>query len=255
MVPGDAEGVLILWTLGVYIYIYSNIYIYILCIYIYLLYIYIIISLYLYLHVFIYYTPCRHWQPPWRMWMKMRCLIQCRNQLHNSKAFQTCLCCKWRLCRLCLEIRANKNCKGEEWFIWFHNRSQGCEVDCHENLTTCTVHVAYSVCLFKGWDIHVFDIYPPRNISHLKIGRKPKGKWSSNHQISDVILIQGGYIGTWMDIWTWWFVISRFFGVVESLQSTRGFEMHVISRRTGKMIEGSLNRNFRQYGQLKSRVE
>ena len=39
-----------------------------------------------------------------------------------------------------------------------------------------------------------------------------------------------------MDIWIWWFVISRFFGVVESLQSTRGFEMHVISRRTGKMI-------------------
>ena len=125
---------------------------------IYIIYWYII-ALFLYICIYIYIVHLANiCSPPGRMWMKMCCLIQCRNQLHNSKAFQTCLCCKWRFCRLCLEIRANKNCKGEGWFIWFH---KGCEVDCHENLTTCPVHVAYSVCLFKGWDIHVFDIYPP----------------------------------------------------------------------------------------------
>lgn len=54
-----------------------------------------------------------------------------------------------------------------------HNRSQGCEVDCHENLTTCTGHVAYSVCLFKGWDIHVFDISSPK---HFAPEDRPKAK-------------------------------------------------------------------------------
>ena len=191
MVPGDAEGVVILWTLGVYIYIwiYSNTYIYIVYIFIlYILYIYYIIYMlfifycyiYMYIYIYILYTPWRHWQPPWRMRMKMRCLIQCRNQLHNSKAFQTCLCCKWRLCRLCLEIRANKNCKVRgAWnlhdFIIGVRDVKSIVMKILLLVLTCYLQCLF-VCLKVGIYMCLTCILPEANSSHLRIGRNPKEK-------------------------------------------------------------------------------